>query len=95
MLEDDDLEWYHISVCQGMDTNYFYDDYESDPLFAKVMDSICLSCPVRTMCLREGVDNNEYGLWGGVFLNNGKTDKSRNAHKTDEVWEQIRGGIGG
>lgn len=93
MIEDDGLEWYHLSVCQGMNTNHFYDDYESDPLFASVMDSICLACPVRSMCLREGVENNEYGLWGGVFLNNGKPDKSRNAHKTDDIWSQIRTGI--
>jgi WhiB family transcriptional regulator, redox-sensing transcriptional regulator len=93
MLEDDSLEWYHLSVCRGMETNYFYDDYESDPLFAKVMDGICLSCPVRKMCLRWGVENSEYGLWGGVFLNNGKTDKARNAHKTEDIWSEIRGGI--
>lgn len=93
--EDAELEWYHLSVCQGMQTNYFYDDYEADPLFAQVMDSICLACPVRAMCLREGVENQEYGLWGGVYLNNGKTDEARNAHKTEDIWEQIRGGIRG
>lgn len=93
MLEDDDLEWYHLAVCRGMKTNWFYDDYEADPLFAGMMDSICLSCPVRTFCLREGVENGESGLWGGVFLSNGKTDKSRNSHKTEDIWEQIRGGI--
>lgn len=96
MLEsDEELEWYHISVCQGMKTNWFYDDYESDPLFAQVMDGICLSCPVRKQCLREGVENNEYGLWGGVFLNNGKVDENRNAHKTQDIWEEIRSGISG
>lgn len=93
MLEDDDLEWGHLAVCQGMKTNWFYDDYEADPLFAQMMDGICLSCPVRQLCLRDGVEDNEYGLWGGVFLNNGKMDKSRNAHKTEEVWAKIRGGI--
>lgn len=95
MVEDNELEWYHVSVCQGMRTNWFYDDYEADPMFAQVMDSICLSCPVRQMCLREGVENQEYGLWGGVYLNNGKTDEARNAHKTEDIWEQIRGGISG
>ena len=93
MLEtDDEIEWYHISVCQGMKTNYFYDDYEADPIFASVMDSICLSCPVRKMCLREGVANKEYGLWGGVYLTNGKIDKQKNQHKTDDAWEGIANG---
>lgn len=95
MLEDDNVEWYHLGLCQGMQTNWFYDDYEADPVFAQTMDNNCLACPVRNMCLREGIENGEYGLWGGVFLNNGKMDKARNSHKTEGIWEQIRGGLGG
>jgi hypothetical protein len=100
MLEDDELEWYHLSICRGMNDkregeephqhkDYFYDEYEADPVMAMVMDSICLSCPVRALCYREGVSNQEFGLWGGVFLTNGKIDESRNAHKSDEVWAQL------
>lgn len=90
---DEELEWYHLAVCQNMKTNWFYDDYESDSLFAVVMDSICMSCPVRVLCLREGVENSEHGLWGGVYLNNGNQDPAKNAHKTEDIWEQIRSGI--
>lgn len=93
--EDKELEWWHISVCQGMNTNWFYDDYESDPVFAKVMDGICASCPVRAICLREGVEGNEYGLWGGVYLSNGRPDPTRNAHKDEDAWQEIRGAISG
>lgn len=110
MLEDnEDIEWYHLAICQGMNdrpkpkpgqprkkyVDKFYEGYEDDPVFAANMDSICLSCPVRAMCLREGIENNEYGLWGGVYLTNGKMDPARNAHKTDDIWEQIRSGISG
>lgn len=93
MEDSDDILWYHLAVCQGMNTNWFYDDYEADPVFAQVMDSICLACPVRAICLREGVENQEYGLWGAVYLNNGKPDDARNAHKTEETWDRIREGI--
>lgn len=93
MQEDDDLQWYHLSICQGMTTNWFYDDYENDAVFAHIMDGICFSCPVRSHCLRWGVENEETGLWGGVYLNKGKTDTARNAHKSEEDWEIIRGGI--
>lgn len=94
-MGDDDLRWYHVSVCRGMDLNWFYDDYEADSVFAANMDTICLACPVRSMCLRDGVENQEYGLWGGVFLNNGKMDPARNSHKTDDIWAVIRSGVGG
>lgn len=84
-----DLKWYHLSVCQGMTTEYFYDEYESDPVLADTMDGICLSCPVRTMCLGEGMRNKDYGLWGGWFLTAGRIDEQRNAHKSRAVREAL------
>lgn len=104
MVEDTDLSWYHLAVCQGMNDpqpdsdahqhkDYFYEEYEADPVVAQVMDSICFSCPVRASCLREGIENKEWGLWGGVFLMNGKMDESRNAHKTEETWDEVKAGI--
>ena len=95
MQFDDDTKWYHLSICQGMNLNWFYDEYESDPVLAKNMDNICLSCPVRSACLREGIENKEYGLWGGVFLSAGRADRTRNAHKGDDIWSVIREGIAG
>lgn len=89
MLEDDTLQWYHLAVCQGMDTNLFYEDYESDPVLAETMDGICLSCPVRALCLRQGMEEGEYGLWGGIYLNGGKPDKQRNAHKDMDIWSEV------
>lgn len=77
-----------------MDRELWYDKYEADPTVAKITDQICLSCPVLQECLLAGLDNNEYGTWGGIFLNNGKPDESRNAHKTEEVWEELRERIG-
>lgn len=88
-MPEPDLRWYHLSVCQNMDLNNFYDNYEDDPVFAANMDSICISCPVRAICRREGEDNRETGLWGGVYLDKGKIDVPRNAHKTDDIWEIV------
>jgi hypothetical protein len=33
--------------------------------------------------------NKEFGVWGGVYLNLGRVDKSANSHKTDEVWQAL------
>jgi len=77
-----------------MDTNLFYDDYESNEAIAHMVDEACLSCPVMTQCYRRGVDNSEWGVWGGVFLTSGKTDKTKNSHKTPEIKKQIMERVG-
>lgn len=86
----DHLEWRDLFLCHGMDTNMFFDDYESDEQVAKVVDELCLSCPVVKQCLQDGVENKDWGVWGGVFLISGKPNEARNAHKTPEFWSELR-----
>lgn len=88
--DEDSIRWWHLAVCQGMDTNLFFDKYEADVPIAKGIDQACLSCPVMKMCYESGVKNNEYGVWGGVYLSSGSIDKMKNMHKTKDVWKQIR-----
>jgi hypothetical protein len=73
-----------------MNTNLFFDQYESDINMAKAIDQCCLSCPVRSICYESGLKNSEYGVWGGVFLSSGLVDKMKNAHKTKEIWKQLK-----
>jgi hypothetical protein len=73
-----------------MDTNLFFDKYESDINIAKNIDEACLSCPVIKICYDNGIESSDYGVWGGVFLTSGSVDKSRNAHKTKDVWKRIK-----
>ena len=89
-IDEDDFDWWHLAVCRGMDTNLFYDKYESDPNIAKSIDEACLSCQVIKMCHESGTQNSEYGIWGGVYLNAGATDRTRNLHKTVEIWKRLR-----
>jgi len=89
-MQETELRWYHYAACQGIDLNYFFDNYESDPVVAKVVDdSICGSCPVRAWCRQEGEDNKETGVWGGVYLDKGRVDQARNAHKDEETWRIV------
>ena len=67
-IDEDDLDWFHLAICRGMDTNLFYEKYESDANVARNIEEICFSCPVMKMCYESGVDNNEYGVWGGVYF---------------------------
>lgn len=89
------LDWQQLALCSNMPTNMFYDEYESDVQVAKVVDQACLSCPVMAQCLERGVENGEWGVWGGVYLASGKQDKNRNAHKTADIWEAIGDRISG
>lgn len=88
-MAEDETRWYHLSLCRGMRTNLFYDDYESSEELAKTVDGICDACPVKMICRQEGYEKKEYGVWGGVFLINGKPTKARNEHKEDLEWKRI------
>lgn len=89
-LDEQTLSWWQLSFCKGMDLNWFYEEYEADDELAKAMDEVCLSCPVLKDCLMNGTDKKDFGLRGGIFLNNGKPDKNANRHKTEEVWARIK-----
>lgn len=92
-LDLEELDWQKLAICNGQDTWRWYEGYESSARVAQLTDEICLSCPVRRECLEAGIENSEYGCWGGVFLTAGRVDEQRNAHKTQDIWEQIRESI--
>lgn len=89
-LDPDSLEWHHLSLCDGMPLNWFYDLYESDVEVARQVDAVCLACPVIGECGLQGAGG-EYGVWGGIYwAGNGKQDRAKNSHKTPEVWTAIQ-----
>ena len=103
-LDPEDVEWYQLAACnnimQSMVNNGvedvakydpFFDGYESDKVIAEQADSICLGCPVIAKCFKEGTKNKDQGVSGGVYLDNvGRPSKELNAHKTPEIWKQLR-----
>lgn len=89
-LDPDNLEWHQLALCNGMELNWFYDQYESDAEVAKQADQVCLACPVIAECGLRGAAG-EFGVWGGIYwAGNGKQDKAKNSHKTPEVWRAIQ-----
>jgi hypothetical protein len=83
--------WLSEALCAGTDTEFYFDKYENDQSIAKEIDRQCLSCPVVKECFDYGVKTESFGVWGGVFLNDGKLDNVRNSHKTQEVWQRLLG----
>lgn len=89
-VEENELKWYDLALCLNMDTNLFFDKYETDMSIAKNVDQACLSCPVIAICYDHGKSGDNYGVWGGVYLNSGSIDKVRNGHKTKDIWKQLK-----
>ena len=46
-VDEEDFEWYHLALCDGMDTNLFYDKYESDINIAKNIEKVQLEAQNR------------------------------------------------
>ena len=94
-LDPEDIKWTDLSLCVGMPTNMFFDDYESSEQVARTIDEVCLSCPVMVQCLQRGIEEGAWGVRGGIYLTSGRPDAGKNAHKEPKVWETIKGRIGG
>ena len=89
-IDPEDFRWQDLALCANMDTEIFYDKYESSDAVAKAADKICLACPVISQCFFAGAKG-ETGLWGGVYWNGaGSQDKNKNKHKSEEEWEEVR-----
>ena len=89
-IDEQDLQWYHLSACRNMPINWFYDDYENDKELAKQVDQICMHCPVIKQCYSEGVENKEKGVWGGIYMDLGRLDKQCNEHKDPETLKKLK-----
>ncbi len=93
-LDPEDFEWTDLALCQGMPTETFYENYESDQQSALAADEACLRCPVMKQCFFKGSDG-QHGVWGGVYWNgSGRPDKNKNSHKTDDTWQEIYDKVG-
>jgi len=89
-IEEQDLRWWHMASCKDMPFSWFFEDYETDKETAKQIDQLCLSCPVNKFCFDEGVKNKDWGVRGGVYMNLGRSDKTYNKHKTQEIWRKLK-----
>jgi hypothetical protein len=81
-------EWKDEAACRGYDTNLFFEKYEDDSTLRPVIEKICASCPVAKQCFAVGVSQKEWGVWGGIYLENGKISREFSRHRTKENWSQ-------
>lgn len=79
--------------CLNMDTNLFFEKYEEDSIVAEGVDTLCSQCPAQRQCLAYAVSNQEWGVWGGVYLESGKISREFNKHKNNDSWFKVWSGI--
>ena len=83
---DDRHKWKNDAACLNYDTNFFFDKYEEDDSFRPAIDSLCARCPVSKQCFAVGISQKESGVWGGVYLEQGKISREFNRHRSKSDW---------
>lgn len=78
--------WKDSSSCKNYDTNFFFDRYEEDIQFRSAIDKLCDECPLVKHCFAVGISQKEWGVWGGIYLENGNISKEFNKHRTKSMW---------
>ncbi len=84
----DKHNWKEKAACLDMDTNTFFDEYEENPETRAFVDSICAECPVRRQCFASAVTTKGWGVWGGVYFENGKISREFNNHRSKADWAE-------
>lgn len=79
-------KWKENAKCLKFDTNLFFDSYEEDPDLRADVDEMCFGCPVARQCFAIGVSQKAWGVWGGIYLEDGEISKEFNRHKTKAQW---------
>jgi len=81
--------WKDEAACKHFDTNLFFEKYEESPTLRPGVDSVCFGCPVQRNCFAIGVSQKEWGVWGGVYLENGKVSREFNNHRNKKEWGNV------
>jgi hypothetical protein len=84
----DKHDWKKEGDCLHYDTNLFFDKYEEDLPLRPAIEKMCGGCPVARQCFAVGVSQKEYGVWGGVYLENGKISREFGKHRSKSDWSE-------
>lgn len=84
----DKHRWKDDGVCRDYDRDLFFDDYEENLEVRPVIDALCSNCPVLRQCFAVGISQKEWGVWGGIYLENGKISREFNRHRTKQDWAE-------
>lgn len=78
--------WKEEASCKDMELDIFFEAYEENEELRPTIENICFSCPVLRQCFAVGISQKEWGVWGGVYLENGKVSREFGRHKSKKDW---------
>jgi hypothetical protein len=81
-------EWKDSASCKDFDVDLFFDKYEEDPNLRPAIYNLCAGCPVARQCFAVGISQKGYGVWGGVYIENGKISREFNRHRSKKDWAE-------
>jgi hypothetical protein len=81
-------DWKDRASCKDYDTNLFFDKYEEDLDLRPAIDKLCSQCPVARQCFAVGVSQKEWGVWGGIYLEDGSISREFNKHRSKVQWAE-------
>ena len=84
------LDWSLEAECLTLDERHFFEWYENGSTLASMVDKkYCNVCPVQQTCLAIGAARKEWGVWGGIYLEDGQISEEHNQHKTEDDWKNL------
>lgn len=84
----DKHSWKNDADCLNYEVNSFFDEYEENEELRPEIDQLCSECPLARHCFAVGVSQKEWGVWGGIYLENGKISREFNRHRTKQQWAE-------
>lgn len=81
-------KWKEDAACLDFDRELFFDKYEEDVALRPAIDEFCGECPVARQCFAVGISQKSWGVWGGIYLEDGKISREFNKHRSKADWAQ-------
>jgi hypothetical protein len=81
-------KWVDSAACRDQDTNLFFEKYEESIPVRLDIDKLCQECPVVRQCFAIGISQKEWGVWGGVYLENGAISREFSRHREKSAWAE-------
>lgn len=73
-------DWYDFAACQKYPTSWWYP--ESRGKNGGQAKAICFRCPVKADCLEFAIENEYFGIWGGMSTKERGRERGRRGIKT-------------